>query len=306
MSHLTDQLAEQFLTDARKAHPYVEPVRILRARAYQIGQAHVLLRAAIEGRNHRYFFGLNYIHAEEVNNLSNSHFAFICGRIDQTIFIPSNVLIEHLPLLSHDRNGEYKLSFDGDLNLVLSGRNQRLDCSKYLNKWEFLSKTQSENALSGSAEESIHSVVQGRLLEIGNIRGYRTFCPNRSRTFNGKKLQDIASLQSCPKLQYSDHKVLRQIDVLWFRERGSNLIPEYGFEVELSTGTWSGVGRLAVLHDYATARLFIISSEERKYRQVMSAWADYQNRYKHVQVEDVGELYAAELNLRSLRQNIGI
>ena len=39
-----------------------------------------------------------------------------------------------------------------------------------------------------SIEESLHSVLQGRLTEIGNIRGYHTFCPDKSKKFNEKNL----------------------------------------------------------------------------------------------------------------------
>ena len=100
--------------------------------------------------------------------------------------------------------------------------------------------------------------------------------------------------------------MLRQIDVLWFRERGSNLIPECGFEVEISTGTWSGVGRLASLYDYTNTKLYVVSDDVKKYGQVMGSFSDYQPRYKHVYTESLGELYAAELGLRDLRQDIGL
>jgi hypothetical protein len=87
-----------------------------------------------------------------------------------------------------------------------------------------------------SVEESLHSIVQGRLLEIGNTMGYQTYCPDKSKRFNEKKLEEISSLKSCPELQFSDYNLLRQIDVIWFKSRGNNFIPEVAFEVELSTG----------------------------------------------------------------------
>jgi len=114
------------------------------------------------------------------------------------------------------------------------------------------------------------------------------------------------TLKTCPSLQFSDYEVLRQIDVIWFRERGSNLIPECGFEVEISTGTWSGVGRLASLYDYTNTRLYVVSDDAKKYCQVMSAFAEYQSRYHHIYTEALGELYAAELGLRDLRTQVGL
>jgi hypothetical protein len=84
----------------------------------------------------------------------------------------------------------------------------------------------------------LHSVLQGRLLEIGNIRGFRTFCLDKTKKFNGKELSNISTLEKCPELQFSDYEVLRKIDVLGFRKKGRNFITENAFEVELSTGSW--------------------------------------------------------------------
>lgn len=117
---------------------------------------------------------------------------------------------------------------------------------------------------------------------------------------------EIATFSTCPELQFSDHDVLRQIDILWFRDRGSYFVPEHAFEVELSTGTWSGVGRMATLLDYANARFYIVSNDSKKYQQVMTAYADFRARYRHVQVDALGELYAAERNLRELRSKIDL
>lgn len=301
----TDILACEFLEKAKALHADIEPIRVLKARAYKIGEASVLIRAASQG-NRRYFFGLNYIHAEEVANLDNPFFSFICGSLERTLIIPAQILIDHLPLISHDRNGEYKIVIDKDLHIVLAGRNNRLDCSSFVNAWRLLLAPPKIMGEKSTVEQSVHSVLQGRLLEIGNIRGYQTFCPNKSKRFNNKPLAEIATLQSCPRLQFSDYDMLRQIDVLWFREKGKNLIPESAFEVELSTGTWSGVGRMATLLDYTNVRLYVISSDIRKYQQVMNAYVELESRYRHIPAEALGELYAAELNLRELRYKIGL
>lgn len=302
---LTDQLFLEFLDHARNLHAEVEPIRVLRARTYNIAQSNVLIRASSEGKNKRYFFGLNYINAEEVANLDNPFFAFICGSLNKTVIIPASVLIEHLTLMSRDRNGEYKITIDQDLNIVLSGRNNRLDCSRYVNGWDSL-LSKKPLAEKSTPEESFHSVLQGRLVEIGNVRGFQTFCPNKSKKFNNKKLGEIASLDECPKLEFSDYQILRQIDVLWFKDKGSYLIPEYAFEVELSTGVWSGVGRMATLIDYSNVRFYVISNDDRKYSQVINTYSVYAARYRHVRTELIGEIYAAELNLRELRARIDL
>jgi hypothetical protein len=304
----TEQLASQFLAKVGALAPEIEPIRVLKARAYKIADASFLIRAATVGKAGTYFFGLNYINAEEVSNLENAFFIFICGSIERSVIIPSAVFVKKLSSISHDRNGEYKIIFDKNLNLALKGRNHRLDCSEYINAFHLLLNPPPGIIEKVSAEESFHSVLQGRLLEIGNVRGYHTFCPDKSKKFNRKPLLEIAALQTCPKLQFTEYDLLRQIDVLWFRHiKGDDYIPEYAFEVEISTGTWPGVGRMATLIEYPNTKLYVISNELKKFDKVMSVYPpSHQRRYKHVKTESVGELYAAELSLKKLRIDIGI
>jgi len=302
----SDLLATQFLEKAKEFQTSVELIKVLKSRTYQIGEANVLVRAASD-RNRRYFFGINYITVEEIANLDNPFVAFICGSVEKVVIIPAKILFKHLPQISHDRNGEYKINIDRELNIVLSGRNKRIDCSGFVNNWNLLlSPPTIIEEPKNTVEESLHSVLQGRLLEIGNIRGYQTYCPDKSKKFNDKKLEDIATLQICPQLQFSDYNLLRQIDVLWFASRGSNFIPEYAFEVELSTGVWSGVGRMTTLIDYKNVCFYIISTDSKKYTQVIKSFSEYIDRYKFIANDSLGELYSAEINLKELRIDVGL
>lgn len=302
----SDLLAFEFLETAKSLQTEVELIRVLRSRTYRIGNSNVLVRASSEG-NKRYFFGINYITVEEIANLDNPFVAFICGSIERVIIIPAKVLFSYLPQISHDRNGEYKISIDDDLNIALSGRGNRLDCSAFINEWNSLLLPPKITAEPrNSVEESLHSVLQGRLIEIGNIRGYETYCPDKSRKFNERTLDEITTLHSCPELQFSDYSLLRQIDVVWFRPKGKNYLPECAFEVELSTGVWSGVGRMATLLDYSNVGLYIIANDAKKFNQVISSFHGYTDRYRFVQNDLLGDLYAAERNLKELRIDIGL
>lgn len=302
----TDLLCDEFLKNIKHISQNVEPIRVLRARAYQVMESNVLIRASLLGKSNRYFFGLNYIHVEEMANLDNPFIAFICGSKENTVIIPAKSLFDYLPQISHDKNGEYKINFDKELNLILNGRKNRISCKNFIGAWHLITTPPKFLKEKHSIEESFHTILQGRLLEIGNIRGFQTYSPNKSKVFNGKTLSSISTLKDCPQLQFSQYNILRQIDVLWFRERGYNFIPECGFEVEISTGTWSGVGRLATLLDYANTRLFVISDDIKKYNQVITTFSDFQSRYNHVQTTHISELYAAELSLRDLRMKIGL
>jgi len=301
---LQKELVEKFLQKAEGQGIEVNPIRVLRTNTYSVGSANVLVRTASD-LGHRYFFGLNYINAEEVYNLDNSFVAFICGGIDKMVLIPTDVLISHLAEISHDRNGEYKINFTRDLRLVLKGRNRRLDCTSYVNNWELLTSIASRPTTLTQAEESIHSVIQGRLIDIGNIRGYSTYCPDKSRTFNRVKLGEIITLEECPQLQFSDYELLRKIDVIWFRKANTGFYPTYAFEVEISTGVWSGFGRLATLRDYDT-RPYIVTNDERKFQQVIAQFPELKSRFVHVIPDQVGLLYSAEKNLIEMRREFNL
>jgi hypothetical protein len=302
----SDLLATQFLEKAKKFNANIELIKVLKSRTFKIGESNVLVRASSDG-NRRYFFGINYITVEEMANLDNPFVAFICGSVDKVVIIPAKILFNYLSEISHDRNGEYKINIDRELNIVLAGRNKRIDCSKFVNNWELLLsppiiKEESKNTV----EESLHSILQGRLIEIGNIRGYQTYCPDKSRKFNERRLAEIITLNSCPQLQFSDYDLLRQIDVIWFKPKGNHFIPEYAFEVELSTGVWSGVGRMATLLDYSNVALYIIANDAKKYKQVISSFRQMASRYKFIANDVLGDLYSAELNLKQLRVEIGL
>ena len=298
-------LANEFLQLAKQFQANVELIKVLKSRTYKIAEANVLIRAATQGKNGGYFYGLNYLTAEEMNNLDNPFIAFICGSVERVVIIPAKVLFKYLPQISHDRNGEYKITIDRDLNIVLLGKGNRLNCSEFINAWELLLKSYKFSEPQNTVEESLHSVIQGRLIEIGNIRGFHTFCPDKSKKFNDVELGKISTLTKCPELQFSNYDLLRKIDVIWFREKGKYFIPENAFEVEMSTGTWSGVGRLSTLIEYQNVGLYIISDTQKKYEQVVET-LDFYKRYKHIKSESIGDLYSAEINLKQLKIDIGL
>lgn len=303
----SDTLANSFLDIAKEFNANIELIKVLKSRTYKIGDANVLVRVSSDG-NKRYFFGINYITIEEIANLENPFIAFICGSVKRTVIIPAKIFFSHLHEISHDRNGEYKINIDKDLNIALKGRGKRLDCRRFINNWDLLFSPPifDDESAPSTVEESLHSIIQGRLIEIGNLRGYQTYCPDKSKKFNGRSLSDISTLGTCPELQFSDYDLLRQIDVLWFKPRRSNYIPEYAFEVELSTGVWSGVGRMVTLLDYSNVNFYVIANDAKKYKQVINSFTEYQERFRFVANDLIGELYAAELNLKELRINVGL
>lgn len=303
MAQLTNakKLLLNFLEIAKSRNRDVELIQVLRANAFKIGKANVLVRAASD-LGKRYFFGLNYINAEEIYNLSNSFVAFICGSMERIIFMPTEILIKHLPQISHDRNGEYKINFSMDMKLILKGRGEQFDCSEFVSNWDVLRKSQFVDSKSVKPDESIHTVIQGRLIEIGSIRGFDTYCPDKKKAFNKIELDKLTSVKTCPRLQYTELNSLRKIDVIWFRRTNKDFYPEYAFEVEISTGVWSGFGRLATLREYQT-KLYVICYDDKRLNQVKSSFPDLSDRYIHLIPEQIGLLYSAEKNLIQMRKD---
>lgn len=238
-------------------------------------------------------------------NLDNPFIAFVCGDVGSSVIMPMSELMELLPQISHDRNGEFKINITKDFQLALKGRGNRKPLGEFLNKWDAIASPSGAASEVTPAEQSFHTVLQGRLIEIGNDRRLQTYSPNRAKRFNNVPLSDLTSLDKCPELQFANYDSLRNIDVIWFREAGKQFYPHSAFEVELSTGIWSGVGRLAALREY-TANLFVISNEHNRFEQVMQSQPELHSRVRNVATDHVGVLYSAETRLRDLRREIGI
>jgi hypothetical protein len=77
-SKFADELLRDFLQHVRALGGDLEPVKVLRSNTFRVGNSHVLARVAAD--TGKYFFGLNYINAEEVANLDNSFVAFVLRR----------------------------------------------------------------------------------------------------------------------------------------------------------------------------------------------------------------------------------
>ena len=67
----SELLANEFLENAKKFNADVELIKVLKSRTYKIGDSNVLVRAASKGKK-SYFFGINYLTIEEINNTWDS------------------------------------------------------------------------------------------------------------------------------------------------------------------------------------------------------------------------------------------
>lgn len=119
-----------------------------------------------------------------------------------------------------------------------------------------------ESELEEKNEITAHAEAELLLLKIGKMLGYDTFSPNKSNIAFGEKLDDYITLSDLPTRFFGEDvlRLVRQIDVIWFKEE----VPKFAFEVEHSTKISSGLQRLIQLQPLST-KLFIIASSKDYY-----------------------------------------
>ena len=169
--------------------------------------------------------------------------------------------------------------------------------SEYLDKLPYhlnpkIQKSEQEkNAIS-------HALMQGYLIEIGNMKGYSTFTPDKNGLFLNKRLADIISVQNCPVFTYD--RVLQHvkyIDVIWLNERE---YPANVIEVEHSTDFRNSFLKFLELQDFTT-KMTIVASHER-YKQFereikRATFGAISKRVNFVSYDDVEKNYVASTTL---------
>lgn len=155
-----------------------------------------------------------------------------------------------------------------------------------------ISKTQADE------DKITHAYIQGMLLEVGNINGFKTFAPDKSGRFTSRKLCDVMTLQEIPKFTF-DHILhsTRFIDVIWFNERS---FPNSIFEVENSTNFRNSLVKFVELQDFTTSMVMIAPNDKskiNKYNQEIekSAFASIKDRVKFYNYDKIIKLYNSQI-----------
>lgn len=150
-----------------------------------------------------------------------------------------------------------------------------------------------------------HSKIQGMIIEIGNMKGFDTYTPDRSKNFMNKELGNIITLKECPDFTYK--KIVRSIkfcDVIWFNLRG---FPEKLFEIEDSTDFRGSLVKFTELQDFTTSFNLIASAQRKtKYEREVakSAFKNIVDRCRFVDYADIEKFYIASLNYHNIRQEL--
>lgn len=145
-----------------------------------------------------------------------------------------------------------------------------------------------------------HALIEGYLIEIGNMKGYLTFSPDKSGLFLDKKISDIISVQNC--LEFTYERVLQHvkyIDVIWFnaREFPSNVI-----EVEHSTNFRNSFLKFLELQDFATKMTIVAPTERREQfdREITrTTFKTINKRVNFISYNDVEKIYSTSVALKT-------
>ena len=147
-------------------------------------------------------------------------------------------------------------------------------------------------------DEITHSYIQGLLLEIGNINGFKTYSPDKGGNFLGNKLSGVMSCEEVPCFTFEKIvKSTRFIDVIWFNERN---FPNSVFEVENTTNFRNSLVKFVELQDFRTSMYLIAPNEQSKkskYEQEIerSAFVSIKDRVKFFDYEKVVGLHSAQV-----------
>lgn len=157
----------------------------------------------------------------------------------------------------------------------------------------------------GETKDNRHAAVQGMIIEIGNMRDYDTYTPDRSKVFENKKLGNLATLKEFPLFTYERIvRSVKSVDVAWFNERG---FPERLIEVEDSTDFRGSLVKFAELQDFATTfRLVAPSERKTKYNREVSraAFSRIIDRCRFISYPEIEKYYYALTHYRKVSKSV--
>ncbi len=159
----------------------------------------------------------------------------------------------------------------------------------------------------GKKSLQLHAFYQGMLVEIGKLKGFRTYIPpqDRKRKFLQRPLADIVDVNKIFPFTYSEIiKKVQGIDVIWFNERK---LPDSVFEVEYSTDFKGALLRFLELQDF-NVKMYVVSHKYRQKELVSvfnySAFKTIKERIKFLSFEDLSQWHARVYELSLVEGHI--
>ena len=170
-----------------------------------------------------------------------------------------------------------------------------------------LEKFNIKNNNKNSEETFTHGYYQGLVVEIGNMKNYRTYVPaqDKNRKFLEKPLVEVCSTVEIPPFSYSELVGrAKTVDVIWFNDRR---MPYSFFEIEHSTDIQNSVTKFCDLQDFNSS--FNIVAPANRYEQfekVLSrtAFKEVRDRVKFHSYETISKQYTLMCETYALHDGI--
>ena len=156
-------------------------------------------------------------------------------------------------------------------------------------------------------EEFNHSYYQGLLVEIGNLRHFKTFVPyqDKNRMYLLKPLSEYTTLEHFYEFTYP-HIVRRAVtvDVTWFNERN---LPNSFFEVEHTTDIQNSLLKFLELQDFNA--IFSIVAPDTRFPEFESklsyaAFAQIKDRVRFINYEKLSKYHSRVFELHEIENAI--
>ncbi len=147
-----------------------------------------------------------------------------------------------------------------------------------------------------------HISIQSLLLQLGQIYGFETYTPDKSKKIISKTLGDFATIEKYPQFTYDRIvKRVKMIDVTWFNARK---FPINLFEIEHSSDMKNALSKFMELMDFKT-RMTIVAPEirENEFYKIMEqpSFKPILSQTIFYSYAKVEKLYNSEKEIHSLR-----
>lgn len=145
-------------------------------------------------------------------------------------------------------------------------------------------------------ETSKHTYYQGIIVQIGNLKSFKTYVPNQDKNelYVDKTLGEITTLDDIPNFGYENFiKEARNIDVIWFNRRN---MPDSFFEVEFSTDMYRSLIKFYELQDF-NSNFYIASQKRQQFEDRLESdiFYDIKDRINFLDFHKIEILYNKEL-----------
>ena len=182
---------------------------------------------------------------------------------------PVSDMVQHLEFIS---NKDY-------FGVHFQGGVKRISEADYYTIIEFKPPKGTAKLKKQAKADYSHSMLQGMLIELGNMLGYDTFSANTKPQYRDTTIGDLATLDALP--DFTSKRILntaKQIDVIWLEDE----FPICCFEIEHSTDVTKGLLRMHQLIRFQS-QFFIIAAEEtrRKFETETSKSPFYQSQERY-------------------------